>query len=113
MQSTGRKKKPPTVPVGRTETLRKYISALLEEETLSSREISQLMRITEPDVCSHLEHIRKTLNKHNRHLVILPAQCEKCGFVFRKRDRISKPGKCPLCHGSLIYGQRFHILKEQ
>ncbi|HEX2964735.1 MAG TPA: hypothetical protein VHO84_03070 [Syntrophorhabdaceae bacterium] len=107
-----RKKKAPTVPVSRSETLRKYIAALLEEETLSSREISQLMRITEQDVCSHLEHIRKTLNKNNRHLDVSPAQCEKCGFIFKKRDRISKPGKCPLCHSSLIHAPRFHIEKS-
>jgi len=93
--------------------MRKYITALLEEETLSAKDISQLMRIPEKDVCDHLEHIRKTLNKDNRHLVITPAQCEKCDFIYKKRDKLSKPGKCPLCHGSLIYPPRFHIIKAE
>lgn len=108
-----KKNKEPTVPASRYETIRKHIIALVEEETLSAKDISQFTRIPEKDVCDHLEHIRKTLNKNNRRLVTIPAQCEKCGFAYRKRDRFSKPGKCPLCHSSLIYPPRFHILKTE
>jgi predicted Zn-ribbon and HTH transcriptional regulator len=110
-QNHHKKNKEPTVPVSRYETIRKYIIALLEEETLSAKDLSQFTRIPEKDVCDHLEHIRKTLNKNNRQLVTTPAQCEKCGFIYTKRARFSKPGKCPLCHGSLIYPPRFHIIK--
>ena len=114
MAHTMRKKnKEPTVPVSRHDTIRKYITALLEEGTFSAKDLSQFARIPEKDVCDHLEHIRKTLNKNNRHLEIIPAQCEKCGFIYKKRDRFSKPGKCPLCHSSLIYPPRFHIVKAE
>jgi transcriptional regulator len=106
-----KKNKEPTVPVSRHDTIRKYITVLLEEGTFSAKDLSQFTRIPEKDVCDHLEHIRKTLNKNNRHLETNPAQCEKCGFVYSKRDRFSKPGKCPLCHGSLIYPPRFYIVK--
>jgi len=109
----GRIKKPkePTIPAERYETIRKYIIALLEQETLSPRDISQLIRIPEKDVSDHLNHIRKTLNKNVYHLVVVPAQCEKCGFVFTKRERLSKPGKCPICHDTLIHPPLFHIEK--
>jgi uncharacterized ubiquitin-like protein YukD len=51
MTHTKRKKnKEPTVPVSRYETIRKYITALLEEETLSAKDLSQFTRIPEKDV---------------------------------------------------------------
>lgn len=107
-----KKSKEPTVPVSRVETMRQYITALLEQETLSAKGISQLTRIPEKDICDHLEHIKKTLGKHNRQLITTPAQCEKCGFVYGKRDRLSKPGKCPVCHKNLIYPPCFHIIEK-
>ena len=112
-QGQRKENKESTVPVSRYETMRKYITALLEEGTFSAKDLSQFTRIPEKDVCDHLEHIRKTLNKNNRHLATNPAQCEKCGFIYTKRDRFSKPGKCPLCHSSLIYPPRFHISKTE
>jgi predicted Zn-ribbon and HTH transcriptional regulator len=112
-QGQNKKNKEPTVPVSRYDTIRKYITALLEEETFSTKDLSQFTRIPEKDVCDHLAHIRKTLNKHNRHLETTPAQCEKCGFIYKKRERFSKPSKCPLCHGSLIYPPHFHIVKTE
>jgi transcriptional regulator len=112
-QSHRKRNKEPTVPVSRHETMRKYIIALLEEGTFSAKDLSQFARIPEKDVCDHLEHIRRTLNKNNQQLVTNPAQCEKCGFVYSKRDRFSKPGKCPLCHSSLIHPPRFHISKTE
>jgi len=105
-----KKNKEPVVPISRVETMRQYITALLEQETLSAKGISQLMRIPENDVCDHLEHIKKTLGKHNQQLITTPAQCERCGFIYRKRDRLSKPGKCPICHENLINPPRFHIV---
>ncbi|MCX5812453.1 MAG: ArsR family transcriptional regulator [Proteobacteria bacterium] len=101
-------KEPPT-PVERYNTIRRYIVSLLEDNTLSAKDISIYLRIQEKDISSHLEHIRKTLNKNNQHLTIIPAKCEKCGFVFIKRTRLTKPGKCPICRNSLINSQLFSI----
>jgi len=103
-------KKEPNMPVERHDTLRQYIIALLEEYTLSARELSAFAKISETDVYDHLAHIRRTLNKNNRHLAIIPAQCETCGFVFRKRERFSKPGKCPQCRSSQILPPFFSIV---
>jgi transcriptional regulator len=106
-------RKEPIIPAERYETLRKFIIALLEEETLSTKDLSKSIHISEKDVCDHLEHIRKTLNKNNYQVVTIPAHCEKCGFVYSKRERFSKPGKCPVCHSSLIDPPRFHISKTE
>jgi predicted Zn-ribbon and HTH transcriptional regulator len=67
------------------------------------------VRISEKEVYEHLEHIRKTLSKRDRQLVIVPAECAKCGFVFSKRERVRKPGKCPVCKAESIREPLFSI----
>lgn len=99
----------PEAPVERYETIRHFITALLEEQTLTAREISVYARIAEKDVHGHLEHIKKTVQKGNRRFIVEPARCEHCNFVFRKRERLTKPGKCPSCRSTLIQAPMFHI----
>jgi hypothetical protein len=101
----------PPEPVERCETIRQYIIALLQDYTVSAKGMSGYLRIPEKDVYDHLEHIRKTMNKGGYHLVVNPAKCEKCDFIFRKRGRLSKPGKCPICHSSLIIPPLFSVVK--
>jgi transcriptional regulator len=96
------KPKEPRVPVERHETLRRQITAMIEEYTLSAREIAHALRIPESEVYDHLEHIRRTIHKTGQEFEVTPAFCEHCGFTFKKRERLRKPGKCPLCHSSLI-----------
>ncbi|MBI5640985.1 MAG: transcriptional regulator [Nitrospirae bacterium] len=97
------------IPEERHETIRREIISLIERDSLSAREISGQVRISEKEVYSHLEHIQKTMSKKDHHLFITPSECLKCGFIFRKRDRIKKPGKCPVCRGELIQEPFFSI----
>ncbi len=98
------KKKPKGsfVPQERNETARKEIVSFLKEQTLSVKEISGYVRIPEKEVYAHLDHIKKSIARDKLKLVVEPATCKKCGFVFKKRERFSKPGKCPLCHNEAI-----------
>lgn len=98
------KKKPkePFVPPERNETARKEIVSFLKEQTLSVRDISGYVRIPEKEVYAHLNHIKKSIARDKLKLIVDPATCKKCGFVFKKRERLSKPGKCPLCHHEAI-----------
>jgi len=47
-----------------------------------------------------------------RHLMIVPAECKKCGFVFAKRDKFRKPGKCPVCKGESIQ-EPWSVIEEK
>jgi len=94
--------KKPAVPVVKDDTVRHAIMILLAGETVSALDISREVRIPEREVCDHLEHIRKSLRNAGLHLQVVPAACGECGFVFHKRTRLTKPGKCPLCHSSYI-----------
>jgi transcriptional regulator len=104
------KEKPrqPFVPVERNETIRQKIITLLESNTLSAKEISGEIGISEKDVYGHLEHIRQTINKKNQAFIVTPAECKKCGF-FRKRERLKKPGRCPVCRNESIREPLFSV----
>ncbi len=104
-----KKAKKPFIPVERHETIRQKIAAVLEGQTLSAKGISANVGASEKEVYGHLEHIQKTINKKNLTLLITPAECRKCGFVFKKRDRLNKPGKCPVCNSELIQEPLFSI----
>ncbi|MBI5848296.1 MAG: ArsR family transcriptional regulator [Nitrospirae bacterium] len=106
-----RKQKPkePPVPAERHETIRKEILSLLKDQTLSAMELSAEVHISEKDVSEHLEHIGRSTHKTGHHLTVIPAECTKCGFIFRKRERLKKPGRCPICHGEKIQEPLFTL----
>jgi predicted Zn-ribbon and HTH transcriptional regulator len=99
-------------PSPKDDTVRHDIIALLCGDPVSALEISGHVRIPEREVCSHLEHIRKTLRATGRRLVVVPAECGGCGFVFHKRDRLTKPGKCPVCGKGHIREPLFSVRDE-
>ena len=98
----------PFVPVERHETIRQKIISLLESNILSAKDISGEIGISEKEAYGHLEHIQRTI-KRNQTFVFAPSECKKCGFVFRKRDRLKKPGRCPVCRNEAIREPLFSI----
>lgn len=97
-----RRPREPEAPVERYQTLRRRIMELLAGRRMTAKEISEELRIPERDVSEHLEHIRKTTNRGKSVLLVEPAECESCGFVFAKRTRLKTPGKCPMCRSESI-----------
>lgn len=104
-----RRPKEAVVPEERYETLRRRIIALLKERPFTGKELSGQLRVPERDVCEHLEHIRRTMNKGDYKLSVIPARCEKCGFVFVKRGRLKRPGKCPICRSESLEEPLFSV----
>ncbi len=90
------------VPRERPETVRRRILVLISERPRSARDISADVRIPEKEVCGHLDHLRKSLHREGRRIAVTPAECLACGFVFRKRERLGKPGRCPVCRGEAV-----------
>ena len=108
-----KKKEEPALPEERQDTLRHTLLSLLEEGPQTAHELSGGAGIPEKEVYEHLEHLRKTLAKGSRHLAVQPAECKTCGFLFTKRQRLKKPGKCPACKGESIYEPVFSITGER
>jgi len=106
-----RKLKKPFIPAERQETIRQQVISILEGNTLSAKDISAVARVSEKEIYEHLEHIQRTFNKGHHTFIVTPAECKKCGFVFRKRDKLKKPGKCPVCRSESIQEPLFSIRK--
>jgi len=101
--------KGPFVPADRQETIRHNIISALMGKTLSAKELSGIVRISEKEVYEHLQHIQMTVGHSGHSLNITPAECRRCGFVFRKRERLKRPGRCPICRSESIEEPLFVI----
>lgn len=99
----------PPVPAEQAVTVRQQIVTLLEQRTVSAKDLSMAIGLPEKQVYHHLEHIRRSFQQQRQTLRIDPAVCKKCGFVFEKRQRFQKPGKCPVCRGQAIEEPRFSL----
>ena len=95
--------------IERNQTLRRSMIELLSGKELSAREISAAIGIREKEVFDHLAHIEKSLQAQKRRLVIIPAQCLSCDYVFTDRRRLSKPGRCPRCKDEHLADPAYRI----
>ncbi len=100
----------PVPPPERAETPRERLLLVLSERPVSARVLSQLAGLAERDVFVHLEHLQKTLKTKNRRLVMTPASCLDCQFIFHKRERLSRPGKCPVCRSTHLSEPLFSLV---
>lgn len=91
------------------QTLRQRMIALLEEKEQSARELSGFLRISEKEVYEHLTHIHRSLAPRRRTLVVRPARCLDCSYVFRDRKRFTSPSRCPRCRCEHIEDPRYHV----
>ena len=89
-------------------TIRQRMIRLLEQETMTARELSKALRISEKEVVAHLDHAAKSVQPPKR-LIIEASTCQQCGFVFRNRRRFSSPSRCPECRHEGITRPEFSI----
>lgn len=102
------KKKETTVPE-RADTPRAAIRAALLGRALTAHEISGRTSLREKDVAEHLEHLERSLRREGERLIIEPARCLACEFVFKSRSRLTTPGSCPECRSERIAPPAFRI----
>ncbi|MGA9756562.1 MAG: hypothetical protein WBV23_15610 [Desulfobaccales bacterium] len=92
-------------------TPRQAMKELLAEQPYSSLELSQLLSLSEKEVLDHLAHLARAPGA-GRHFHITPAVCKNCGFAFKKRGRLTRPSRCPLCHHQSISRPRFALVEK-
>jgi transcriptional regulator len=90
-------------------TLRQEMMDLLMQAPLDVRDIAAVLEIREAEAADHLVHIARSLKAQGRELQIIPAYCRQCDYVFRKRQRYTRPGRCPHCRSSRIQGAVYSI----
>lgn len=103
-------KRPPRAsrpPREEHETARARLRELLRAGPATARELSERAHLSEKEVRQHLQHLVRSARGRGDRISIEPSRCEACGFVFEGRDRLGKPGRCPVCRGSRIHPPRF------
>jgi transcriptional regulator len=84
---------------------------LVQALSAQPRSVSSLARemgLDRRDVEADLRHAVRSAQAAGHRVVIEPARCKQCGFVFGT-DRLAKPGRCPQCRGSRLYEAQIWI----
>jgi len=93
-----------------SQTVRQRIVELLTGSRLSSYELAQRLGIPERQVEDHLAHVVKTVGRNrDKRFILEPSGCQHCGFVFRDRTKLTKPGRCPRCRSEGLTAPRYGI----
>jgi len=90
-------------------TIRKQMIELLDKKEMGVRDISQTIGIREKEVYAHLSHIARSVAAQRKKLIIIPAECLECGFVFENRKRYTRPSRCPHCKSEHIQNPMYKI----
>ena len=91
-------------------TRREEIIEYLKNTPSTINELAVLFETVNSVIVEDLEHVFKSLKKSPEQLLIKPASCQKCEYVFpAHRKRFSDPKKCPKCHSERINPQVFKI----
>jgi len=80
---------------------RKELVELLHHHPATLRELAVLLDEPVKEVESDLQHLIKSLHYQPFRVIITPARCNKCNFVFHK-EKLHKPSKCPRCRSQWI-----------
>jgi predicted Zn-ribbon and HTH transcriptional regulator len=98
-----------TGPTERQATVRTALRQALRAGPRTARELSGAVGVPEKQVAAHLEHLARSLKAAGERLRVEPARCQDCGFTFRKRDRLSRPSRCPVCRSERLDAPRFAV----
>lgn len=94
-------------------TPRQRIKDLLTITPLTARRIAEVVGIPERQVEEHLRHIVQSIARDQTvRFVLEPAACKDCDFVFRERNRITRPSRCPQCRSEAISEPRYSIASK-
>ncbi len=86
-------------------TRRKSIAELLEksEHPMTAQDICVILDVESRSIVyEDIGHIAKSVRHSGKELLIRPASCGKCGYVFSTRRVASRPSKCPKCRSQWI-----------
>ncbi len=87
---------------------RRDLIRLLSTQPRSVSSLARAFGAHRRDVEDDLRHAIRSAEAAGHRIVIEPARCRQCGFVFGT-DRLVKPGKCPECRGSRLYEAQIRI----
>lgn len=99
----------PRPPAPRHATIRQALTEALRRGEHSAHDLSRLVGIPEKAVADHLAHLARSLPAHGERLRVTSPVCLGCSYPFPARNRLTRPSRCPQCHGTHLAGPRFRI----
>jgi predicted Zn-ribbon and HTH transcriptional regulator len=64
------------------------------------------------DMEEDLRHMIRSARAAGHVVVIEPARCKACGFLFDE-GKLARPGKCPACRGSRLFEPRISVTRRK
>ena len=89
-------------------TFRRDLVRMLSAQPRSASSIARELGLDRRDVEDDLRHAIRSARAAGHTIVIEPARCKQCGFVFGE-DRLAKPSKCPECKGTRLFEAQISI----
>ena len=89
-------------------TFRRDLVKILSAQPRSVSSIARELGLDRRDVEDDLRHAIRSAQAAGHTVVVEPARCKQCGFVFGD-DRLAKPSKCPACKGTRLYEAQISI----
>ncbi len=92
-------------------TFRRDLLKILSTRPRSASSIARELGLDRRDVEEHLRHAIRSARAAGHTVIVEPARCRQCGFAFAE-EKLSKPGKCPQCHGTRLFEAQLRIDSE-
>ena len=89
-------------------TRREDIEQVLKKKSMTVKELAQHFGVAFDEIVQDLQHIKHSVRPPFK-FSFLPAQCRECGFLFKDREKLRRPSKCPTCTSPSIDEARFVI----
>ena len=89
-------------------TRREDIIEYLCSNPASAKVLSVHFDVPIKEIEIDLEHIRKSVRRMKKKLLVAPAHCVSCDYQFGSK-KVKLPKKCPECHGQRIQARMFKI----
>ncbi|OQX18898.1 MAG: hypothetical protein BWK75_06165 [Candidatus Altiarchaeales archaeon A3] len=93
-------------------TRRQRLTEDLKNGWISIRALSMSYKFPEKVIADDIEHIKKSISRRGK-LMLKPAECINCGFVFKEREKIKGPSKCPECKSERIKDGMFMLVENK
>ena len=93
-------------------TRREEITRLLEsaEQPMTAQEICDILDLEKRSIVyEDINHIARSVKNLGKEVIVKPASCGKCNFVFRVKGSAKAPTKCPKCKSEWILAPGFLI----
>ena len=93
-------------------TRREQIAMLLEsaEQPMTAQQICDILDLEKRSIVyEDIDHIARSVRNLGKEVIVKPASCGKCNFVFRVKGSAKAPTKCPKCRSEWILAPGFLI----